>query len=71
MKIRNLPFNELNEREQKVVIKHFNEMHKVSLVDNEPFFECENHELCNTINGFWEVHREADTDDGEYDGWAE
>jgi len=33
--------------------------------------ECKNHPQCKTLEGFWEAHREGDTENGSYDGWIE
>jgi hypothetical protein len=70
MNIRNLPFEELNEIEKELVKAHFEVNHKVTIIDGHNFFECEYHPECNTIEGFWEAHREGDTDNGRYDGWS-
>jgi hypothetical protein len=70
MKIRNLPFEELNEIEKSLVIKWFEENHKITIFAGLEFFECKNHPECNTLEGFWEAHREMDTEQGRYDGWS-
>lgn len=65
MKIRNLPFDKLNNKEKKVVLLH----QKYQLEDNNS--TCWK-EICkNSVQEFWEEHREADTEKGTYDGWIE
>jgi len=69
MIVRNLIFDKLNKKEKLIVINHFNEQHKISLIEGQPFFKCENHKHYTTLNSFWEAHREADTNNGKYKGW--
>jgi hypothetical protein len=63
MKVRNLPFNDLNDEEKKIVINHFNSC----MQDDD--MECG--VIHSDIDDFWECHREEDTDDGNYEGWIE
>jgi len=69
MRVRNLPFDNLNDIEQQIVIKHFNEQHKIQLINGLVFFECEHHKKCNSLSGFWECHRDLDTENGKYNKW--
>lgn len=59
MIIRNLPYKELNEIERRIVKAFYVER----LLDDD---ECS---LDKDVDGFWEVHRETDTENGKYDGW--
>ena len=61
MIVRNLPYKKLNKMEKKIVRAHRKDCKEL----------CSDHPECKTLNGFWETHREADTDYGtyEYDGW--
>lgn len=63
MKIRNIPYKELNEKERKIVKKHFDSCM------NDKTLVC--HKLHKSDEDFWETHREIDTDNGIYDGWIE
>jgi len=63
MKIRNLPFDELNELEKELVKLHFKECLNDIYLCNHP--DCKK-----SINDFWEIHREEDTDRGEYNEWT-
>ncbi len=63
MKIRNLPFNKLNNKEKKVVLLHYEEQIKDKQVN------CRNMHCVNSVQEFWEIHREMDTENGEYNGW--
>ena len=65
MKVRNLPYDELNEKEQVVVQTHY----KGQLDDEDS--DCRNQKCKNSIQDFWETHRETDTDNGLYDGWID
>lgn len=72
MKIRNLPYDELNEKEQKIVMTFWKSQTEIRIIDGEEFYECEHHPVCKkSIQDFWEAHREGDTENGEYDGWNE
>ena len=59
MIIRNLPYKKLNKTEKKIVRAHWKSCKEM----------CHEHLKCKTLNGFWEVHRAIDTDDGKYVGW--
>jgi hypothetical protein len=63
MKIRNIEFSKLNKKEKGIVQRHF----KSCMEDKH--MEC--YKLHKDINDFWEEHRRADTDNGNYDGWLE
>ena len=63
MRIRNLPYKELNEKEQEIVRAH----HKTCL--NDESFACKDIPEEQSVEGFWENHREADTGNGTYEGW--
>jgi hypothetical protein len=65
MKIRNLPYDELNDAEKKVVQLHY----KGQLEDIGS--ECRNEVCAKGIREFWEMHRLTDTEDGTYEGWIE
>ena len=65
MKIRNLPFEQLNDAEKKIVKRHW----RVCMSDKGQ--TCFDDEKEQTVEGFWERHREVDTENGEYDGWME
>ena len=62
MKIRNLPFNKLDIKEKCIIEKHFKTCMKDKIMD------C--YKKHKNIIDFWEAHREADTEDGTYDGWV-
>jgi len=73
MIIRNLPLEELNGRELKIVVSFWVDQTKTKFLDesgNEHTM-CEDHNMCKTLEGFWEAHREGDTDYGKFDGWIE
>ena len=59
MRIGNLPFEKLNEKEREVVKKHFEECMK------DKSMNC--HKLHKNINDFWESHKTEDTQNGNYD----
>ena len=63
MKVRNLPYDQLNDMEQEIASAHWKEC-----ISDEGM-TCKDDPKEQTVEGFWERHREADTDDGEYDGW--
>ena len=63
MKVRNLPYDQLNYMEQEIASAHWKEC----LADEGQ--TCKDCPEEQTVEGFWERHREADTDDGEFDGW--
>lgn len=63
MKIRNVPYDKLDDGEQRVVRKHYKEcMHDKNM-------ECRN--LHSDLISFWEAHRKEDTNNGKYDGWKQ
>lgn len=65
MRIRNLPYEKLDEKEKKVVRL----FHKECLDDvGQTCRECPEEQ---SVEGFWERHREADTENGEFDGWTD
>jgi hypothetical protein len=71
MKIRNLPYKDLNDKEKAIVKAHYNSQTKPYIFEGKKYpAECEGHPQCKTLNGFWEAHREGDTDDGRYSGWV-
>jgi len=57
MKVRNVKLNELNEIERQIVEQHYKDVVETT--------DCK----CKTLEIFWENHREADTDNGNYNGW--
>lgn len=63
MKIRNLPYNELNEKE-KIIVKAYRES-KLKSINSI----CKDEVCNNSVEEFWEKHRENDTNNGKYDGW--
>ncbi len=65
MKIRNLPFDKLNHKEKQVVLLHYQEQ------INDKQVNCKDMPCVNSIQEFWEIHREADTENGTYKGWIE
>ena len=65
MKIRNLHFDKLNNKEKKVVLLHY----KGQINDKQ--INCRNMPCVNSVQDFWEIHREVDTDKGNYGGWIE
>lgn len=65
MKIRNLPYKELNEKEKRIV----GLFHDECLADEGQ--TCKDCPEEWTVEGFWERHREADTENGTYDGWRD
>ena len=65
MKIRNIPYDKLNEKEKKIVDDHY----KGQIDDKQ--INCKDMPCVNSVQDFWEMHREADTDFGRYDGWVE
>lgn len=64
MKVRNLSYDELNEIEKQIVDNHYKEQ-----IEDEQV-NCKNMPCVNSVQEFWEMHKEADTDDGNFDGWA-
>lgn len=66
MIVRNLPYSQLNEIEQAVVRCHYREQ----IEDRQINYE--NMPYVNSVDEFWEIQREIDTEgiNGElYDGW--
>lgn len=61
MKIRNLPFNELNEVEQALVESWY----PVCINGGG----CRHRNCEKDIQTFWGNHRTADTENGTYEGW--
>ena len=60
MKIRNKKYYELNLTERKLVDNHYKTCKESkSCTDRK----------CNSVETFWERHREIDTDNGKYNGW--
>jgi len=65
MIVRNLEFNKLNQKEKSIVRKHYKECL------NDCKLNCSKCDCSKSINVFWEIHREEDTDNGTYTGWIE
>lgn len=63
MNVRNLPYDKLNEIEKKVVREHRERQLK------DETSNCKKHSCNNSIEEFWENHRETDTNFGNYNGW--
>ncbi len=63
MKIRNIPFKNLNPKEKWVVREFWKGMIEVREFCGNPF-KCNN-----SVEEFWEEHKEMDTNDGNYNGW--
>jgi|TARA_R100000049_G_C1927744_1_gene71961 hypothetical protein len=67
VKIRNVKYADLNEKEKQIV----NEFYKERVCDDESSCIELVPNCNNSIEEFWENHREMDTDNGNYDGWTE
>ena len=65
VKIRNLPFDQLNGKEKAVVKRHYEGQM------NDIGSECRNEKCKEGVEQFWEMHREIDTENGTYDGWID